>query len=72
MLPLGQSFKLERYHENPLNIIVESFIALETWFDTALIAHGIDVRLGIKKLGGSEIADLDLYKGILSRKAGRQ
>ena len=64
-VPLSQYFTPERFHDSPLNVIIESFIALERWFDSALNSHGIDIRPGFKKLTVYEMAELAVHHGFI-------
>jgi hypothetical protein len=55
----------QRADENPLNAILEAYLAVEGWFDRALSTHGIDIRPHNKKLGVREMSIIAVEQGML-------
>jgi hypothetical protein len=68
-IPLSRYFAPQRYHENPLNVVLEAYLALESWYDRTLTSHGIDNHDGTRKLEVDEMADLAVYHGLTEPRA---
>jgi len=61
---LSQYFD-ERANENPLNAVLEAYIAIERWYDRVLIDRNIDNFEGTRKLSVAEMAGIAVEKDLL-------
>jgi hypothetical protein len=64
--PLVRYFDPERYTANPLNVILESYLFIEGWFDELLTARGQDLRPHNDKLGVDDMAHIAVHDGLIS------
>lgn len=63
-MPLREYYA-ERAETNPLNAILEAYIAIERWYDAALTKHNADNYDGLKKLGVSQMSRIAVSKGLV-------
>ena len=65
--PLVRYFAPARFDANPLNVIIETHVALEGWFDRVFEAHNLETSDGLVKLDTDRLASVALHQGIISQ-----
>jgi hypothetical protein len=64
-IPLAQQFAPERYEDNPLNVVLESYLELEAWFNDLFDDRDIPYWQGATRLGPLEMVKIAVHRGLV-------